>query len=196
MQESNWTCRTQENPLVSVIIPCLGDYIEYLPIALESVYAQTFDNFEVIVNNTPNVSLARNEAISKAKSPFILCLDADDYLDSDFLEKTVGKGEIVATGWRHFENETGETIPKKRTLASFLEHNHIIVSSVFKKSIWEHIGGFRDMGYEDWDFWVRALKEGYEIKIIEEVLVNVRKHKGRNEESKLNHENLKAIICG
>ena len=182
--------------MVSIIIPCFGEYWRFLSEALESIKNQTSSDYEVIIDGTPSISQARNNGAKRAKGEYILFLDADDYLDSTFLEKTVGKGDIVATGWRHFEKEKGETIPYKKTLSSFLENNQIIISSVFKKTIWEEIGGFRDMGYEDWDFWVRALRAGYEIQIVEEVLVNVRKHQGRNEENKLNHEELKAIICG
>jgi glycosyltransferase involved in cell wall biosynthesis len=165
--------------------------------AIESVNLQTFQDFEIIVDSTENVPMARNNAIKKAKGEYILCLDADDYLDSDFLEKTVGKGDIVATGWRNFETDTIETIPTLSKLSSFLEGNRIIISSLFKKSVWKQVGGFRDMGYEDWDFWVRCLREGFEITLVPEVLVNVRvKDFGRNRDDKLNHDILKSLICG
>jgi len=99
---------------VTVIVPCynLGRYVEE---AIDSVLAQTFTDFEVIVVNdgstddhtndvlrslrrprttvltTANQGLpaARNHAIERAKGKYICALDADDKLHPRFLEKTV-----------------------------------------------------------------------------------------------------------
>ena len=99
---------------VSVIVPCynLGEYVEE---AVDSVLAQTYTDFEVIVVNdgstdphtnavldkltrprttvftTANQGLpaARNYAIDRAKGKYICALDADDKLHPRFLEKTI-----------------------------------------------------------------------------------------------------------
>lgn len=101
-------------PKVSVIIPCynLGQYLDE---AVDSVLAQTFQDFEIIIVNdgstdeftnkllanyikpktrvltTDNQGLpsARNNGIKTSKGEYICCLDADDKYHSDFLEKTV-----------------------------------------------------------------------------------------------------------
>lgn len=101
-------------PKVSVIIPCfnLGQYLEE---AVDSVLAQTFKDFEIIIINdgstdemtntlladfkrpstqvffTENRGLpaARNFAIEKSRGMYICALDADDKLHPLFLEKTV-----------------------------------------------------------------------------------------------------------
>jgi MoaA/NifB/PqqE/SkfB family radical SAM enzyme/GT2 family glycosyltransferase len=100
-------------PKVSVIIPCfnLGQYIEE---AVDSVFAQTDQDFEIIIVNdgsteeptntllagfsrprtrvltTANRGLAaaRNLAIAHARGRYICALDADDRLHSAFIEKT------------------------------------------------------------------------------------------------------------
>jgi glycosyltransferase involved in cell wall biosynthesis len=99
-------------PKVSVIIPCYnqGEYIEE---AINSVLAQTFKDYEIIIINdgstdkktnlilsnlrvkhatlisTPNRGLsgARNNGIKKARGEYILPLDADDRIDPTYLEK-------------------------------------------------------------------------------------------------------------
>jgi len=104
-----------EAPRVSVIVPCfnLGRYVEE---AVDSVLAQTYQDFEIIVVNdgstdeytnailrglrrprttvltTPNRGLpaARNHAIAHARGRYICALDADDKLHPRFLEKTLG----------------------------------------------------------------------------------------------------------
>ncbi len=100
-------------PMVSVIIPCY-DHERYLKEAIDSVFAQTYQDFEIIVVNDgspgdPNkivgeywdprikiitqenkgLSSARNLGIEKSRGRFILPLDADDKLHLEFLEKAI-----------------------------------------------------------------------------------------------------------
>ena len=71
------------------------------------------------------------------------------------------------------------------------------VSSPFKKSIWEKVGGFDEMltGLEDYDFFVRCLRAGATISSIREPLLNYRIHpNGRNKEATKNYKQLHDII--
>jgi glycosyltransferase involved in cell wall biosynthesis len=102
-------------PRVSIIIPCYnhGAFIEE---ALNSVYAQTFTDYELIVVNDGSTdpatnrllgkladnglkvlqtsnrgpAAARNEGISRCRGKYVLPLDADDRIAAPFLEQTVG----------------------------------------------------------------------------------------------------------
>jgi glycosyltransferase involved in cell wall biosynthesis len=101
-------------PKVSVIIPCYNQG-QYLDESVESVLAQTYDDFEIIVVNdgstdrqtleilatftkpktkvihTTNQGLAhaRNNGIRAASGQYILPLDADDRIGRTYLEKAV-----------------------------------------------------------------------------------------------------------
>jgi len=101
-------------PRVSVIIPCYN-HGEYLDEAVESVLAQTFRDFEIIIVNdgstdvqtvaklenyqrprtrvihtlNQGLAMARNNGIREACGEFILPLDADDRVAPDYLEKGV-----------------------------------------------------------------------------------------------------------
>ncbi|BCM94373.1 putative glycosyltransferase EpsH [Abditibacteriota bacterium] len=102
---------SSENPLVSVIIPAYN-VAHYLNEALESVRAQTYRCFEIIVvddsstDETPLVAQsggdvryyrqerqgggsARNKGISLAKGELLAFLDADDLWSADKLLKQV-----------------------------------------------------------------------------------------------------------
>jgi glycosyltransferase involved in cell wall biosynthesis len=101
-------------PKVSVVIPCfnLGEYLDE---AVDSVLAQTFQDFEIIIvddgsddpftkaklstyekprtqilrTENRGLAAARNLGIANALGAYILPLDADDSLDASFLEKAV-----------------------------------------------------------------------------------------------------------
>ena len=101
-------------PLVSVIVPNFN-YARYLPQRLESIYNQTFQDFEVIIlddcssdnsleviekyRDRPSTSIIVNEknsgsvfhqwkkGVEMAKGKYIWIAEADDYCENTFLEK-------------------------------------------------------------------------------------------------------------
>lgn len=104
----------QSDPVVSVIMPCYNQG-RYLDEAVESVLAQTYQHFEIIVINDgstdaetieilrdyqkPGVAIlhtenrgpaaARNTGIQQARGQYILPLDADDRIGPTYLEQAV-----------------------------------------------------------------------------------------------------------
>jgi len=111
LQNENWRKGTH---LISVIIPCYN-YGEYLRDALESIRAQTIQDFEVIVvddGSTDELTLdvlngmrqegvrvrtqehsgpaqTLNSGISQARGKYVCCLSADDTIEPTYLEKCV-----------------------------------------------------------------------------------------------------------
>jgi len=106
-------------PTVSVIMPVYNGE-RFLQQSLDSVYAQHFTSYEIIVvddgstDRTPAIletsaaqhanlriirqenhgqGYARNRAMKKATGTYILFIDADDYIDSNLLEVTVARAE-------------------------------------------------------------------------------------------------------
>ncbi|KVV15873.1 glycosyltransferase family 2 protein [Flavobacterium sp. TAB 87] len=209
---------------VTVVIPCYNDG-EYIGRALKSIYEQTLLPDKIIViddgsdaqtknvlqshvhpllqivyQENKGVSAARNLAISLAITPYIVNLDADDYFEQTFIEKSIavlnGNPDILAVSsyCRVFkQSNTLEIVkPLGGQVKDFIIMNSSRANSMFRKCSWEATGGFdvkmKD-GYEDWEFWISILKQGGSIYIINEVLSHYRiKKTSRDQKALLNHD--------
>lgn len=198
---------------VSVIIPCYKQ-AQYLGEAIQSIFEQTYQNWECIIVNdgspddTENVarewclkdarfkylykengglSSARNSGIQESIGEYILTLDADDKYDTTFIEKALvilkkSKKTGIVSSWvcRFSENNRFELIkPNGSILKDFLFSNAAIGTSLFRKECWANVGGYDEemrSGYEDWEFYIRVCKAGWDVFIIQEPLFFYRQH--------------------
>ena len=126
----------------------------------------TIDNVKIINTQNQGLSAARNIGIVNAKAEFIVLLDADNKLKSTFIDQTMlifksTKADIIYTDGFYFDGQTGDLLQQEVTMPKMLTRNLVDACSVFKKHIWEKIGGFNvnmRYGWEDWDFWLSALE--------------------------------------
>lgn len=228
-------------PKVSIIVPCFNQ-AQYLDEALQSLHKQTYTNWECLVVNdgSPDntegvarkwetkdprfvyiykenggVSSARNLGIEKAKSEYILTLDADDKYEASFLEKAMDvlinnpETGIVSSWGRYFkaDKQLQEYRSIGKTTVDFLFHNAAIGTSLFRKACWEQAGGYdenSENGYEDWEFYLRVCALGWKVHIIEEVLFFYRQNnrsrsvgmnRKHNETQRYIYIKNKAIYC-
>jgi len=203
-----------QTPKVSIVVPCYNQ-AQYLDESLSSVLNQTCTDWECIIVNDGSqddtekvaqqwevkdprfiylykenggVSSARNLGILKAKTAFILSLDADDKYEASFLEKAmtvlVANPEIgIVSSWGRLFNKDKHLQVFKSTATSvtdFLFYNGVNMgSSLFRKECWEKAGGYDGdsrNGYEDWEFYLRVCALGWKVHIVEEVLFFYRQH--------------------
>lgn len=133
----------------------------------------------VIVHDKPTlVGANRNAGILAAKGRLICCLDADDTLDPTYLEKAAYLLEahfydIVSTGINFTGARTGKIdVMESPDLEAMVNGNHITTCAVFRRSLWEQVGGYFDTGKgqdhvaEDWDFWLRCVAAGARVRNI------------------------------
>lgn len=109
-------------PMVSVVIP-VYNRLDYLEVALNSVFNQTYRNYEVIVvddgstedftfildkygkeirlfrNTNHGVAYSRNFGVQKANGKYIAFLDSDDFWEPKKLEIQVGYMEKTNAVW-------------------------------------------------------------------------------------------------
>lgn len=119
------------------------------------------------------VAKARNTGISAATGKYILPLDGDDLISEDYIQKAVdaleANPEVKVAYCKAVKfNESGQ---KSWKLKPFSRHqlakdNMIFVAALFRKADGIVVGGFSEdmkMGREDWEFWIKMLKNGGEV---------------------------------
>ncbi len=191
------------NEKVSIVIPCYKQ-AQYLSDAIESALSQTYTNIEVIVVNDgspdntssiakkypkvklvekPNggLSSARNAGVKASTGSWILPLDADDKIHPEYIQRAIGKSDIVSCYLKCFGSSNAIWKPEMSnpTVKDLLTKNELFCCSLFRKEVWEDCGGYDEFmkeGYEDWEFWTHAAKLGYKITILPEILFYYRKH--------------------
>ena len=149
---------------------------------------QSYQRPRTRVVHTQNQGLpsARNNGIRQAAGEYIACLDADDKYDPQFLEKTVNvldadsgnRCGFVTTWVQAFENSDFLWETSDYDVPALLENNVVHVASLFRRSVWEATGGYNTdkslYGYEDWNFWIAIVGQGYQWHCLHEALFNYR----------------------
>lgn len=162
---------TEQHPLVSVIIP-LHNGSRYLRAALESVFAQTYRPFEMIVVDdgsvddsgviaqrfddvryiyqaNQGVAAARNKGIEAARGEFLAFLDQDDLWTPEKLKLQMGQllsdpdlGYTLTH--QQFFLEPGETLPAwfRKELFSEVHTGWVLGTLVIRRTAFEKVGNF------------------------------------------------------
>ena len=153
--------RSERKPTVSVVIPAFNAS-PYLREALESVMAQTYQDFEIILiddgstDDTAEIAAdyrpllryfhqenagpakARNRGIAEAKGKFVAFLDADDVWLPEKLEKQVRRFRaepdlgLVTTGHQAFE--VGRIHPPEKDKRKLLFEGGNVAKAIFVHS--------------------------------------------------------------
>jgi len=212
----------------TVIIPCynLGHLLEK---AIDSVLAQTLEYVEIIVvddaspeeetirilkdtekrvhvvrlKQNSGVSVARNKGIEKAKSPYILCLDADDTIEPTYLEKVKNIFDAsndvgMVSCWAQFFGDSDWLWKPEDhvVIQDALVASPVHTATCFRKYLHEEGGGYDSSlrGYEDWDHWLRIMKQDCSVRVIPEALFNYYVRPGSK--VKTSNRNSKELVSG
>ncbi len=137
-------------------------------LAVAEACVAEFPSLRLTVVDQPNSgqpALARNAGIRRAQGEFILPIDADDQIAPHYLEaafRAIDANPKVDLVYSDSLFDNGKTLSRKtpgRFDAKALSAaNQLVYCCVYRRAIWERIGGYRDnvRGYEDWDFWLAA----------------------------------------
>ncbi|WP_431243043.1 glycosyltransferase [Flavobacterium sp. P21] len=141
---------------------------------------------KLITQENQGQSTARNVGIEASKGDYILVLDSDDFFEPTFCEKAllVLKNHLDHKLVSCFANlifedkKTRLFKPPGGSIVDFLFSNAALGTSMFRKEDWENCGRYDEtmkQGFEDWEFFIRLLKNGGTAHIIPEPLYNYRK---------------------
>lgn len=158
------------SPLVTIFIPFSEAHKPIVQRAYKSAIEQTVKCEVVIGLSKDTPSLLRNEAF-KSESDFVCFLDADDWLEPNFIEECLRSyqtGRYVYTSWMQ-----GDKIMRPSPCDPYLAHDfkdgrgliggYHLVTTLFPTVVFKALGGFNELlpGMEDVDFYMRAHKAGF-----------------------------------
>jgi glycosyltransferase involved in cell wall biosynthesis len=156
--------------------------------ALAKSWVDKDDRFSYVYKENAGLSSARNTGVKLSKTSYILPFDSDDKLHKNHLKKAMdvllnnSDIEVLTTKVQHFGVKNNILELPKYSFKTLLSRNCFIACSIFKKSTFDRVGGYDEnlKSFEDWDFWIRALKDGGKHYEINEVLYYYRKHKSES----------------
>jgi len=146
----------------------------------------SFEHNQVPVVNMPRlpVSAVRNRGIKTAKGTLICCLDADDRLKPDYVSQCVDRFlsdsseqlGIVCSYVEKFGEESGICHFDDACVYDMAVANQLHSASMFRRTVWERVGGYDESmaGYEDWEFWLSIVSQGYQWAVIPDALIEYR----------------------
>ena len=132
--------------------------------------------------NNRGVSAARNTGISVTTAPLLVMLDADDLLDPTYLQKAAerladdGSLSFVSSGMESFGLLDGVWYQPEPSLLNCLAGRVVHSSSMFRRSVWEAVGGFDEQfrAHEEVEFWTAVISAGFCGAVLQEPLLKYR----------------------
>lgn len=133
-----------------------------------------------------NICACRNRGAALTKQPFIIFLDADDWLTDGYVKKmhdVISHQRRVGVAWPQIE--TFGLIPRKghsykgQGYYSLLRQNHIDTTSIWRRAALEEVGGWNYWPiFEDWELALRIVEQGWLIIEATGVWIHKRSHAG------------------
>lgn len=148
-------------------------------------YAHKYPNLQVLSQSNTYCVIARQNAIACAKGKYLVCLDSDDKLAPEYLEKCVTVAEadkklsVVYSDAMLFDGKNKAWDLPEFQVERFLLSNCIYVTALIRKADFDAVGGF-DVGlnmFEDWELFISLIKNGGQVHRIHEPLFYYRQRK-------------------
>ena len=166
------------------------DYID----ALEVEFGSDGKRWRVRRIENSYLGEARNRGVADAKGEYLLFLDDDDVLKPHALQTLIAaahktNASALSTWLDEFTTDidplTSLDLPRRRSywfagqsLSLGVFSNCFGSGNIFvKRSVFEQVGGFstlRDVGGEDWEFYMKLATRGHEQLVVPEELIYVR----------------------
>lgn len=147
--------------------------------------SQWSPKMKIVRQSNMGLPIARNAGIHASRTQdheYILPLDADDWLEPNYVAKTVaamvGNVAVVGTWTACFGiKDYVWTVPPVAPLEKLMVDNCVPVCSLIRRRVLQATGGYnRELkyGYEDWNLWIDIAKRGWKIVNLQEALFHYR----------------------
>jgi glycosyltransferase involved in cell wall biosynthesis len=200
-----------DRPRVTIAIPCFKQEA-FLFECLNSLITQTMPSWQAFVvddcspaataqqiassYNDPRIrcirhdvnrglGASRNTGLQAGYAPFVLCIDADDFLHRDFLSATLEaienrRANCAYTAFQCFGLSNDVWFNQEPKSAGDLAREQWLPGAgvTMLRSVWEAVGGYSHITYnEDWDFWIAALQLDISVAHVPRPLYFYRRHR-------------------
>jgi len=148
-----------------------------------------------------DVAKARNHGAGICGKPdYYLFVDADNWLPTDYLSKLIGGMDRQTTGvtYCHLDTyddngrRTGRSPAVKPFRIEDLRRQNLAdTCSLVRRQAFDQVGGWKSnpWGLHDWDLWLRITVAGWGMKLVPDVALCYRVHKGAmSDERRGKHE--------
>ena len=160
---------------------------------------KTLKHAKIINQKNNGLAAARNRGFKVSKGNYLVFLDADDWLNKNtisFMLKTIKKYSskyVLCSSL--LEGDRKGIHSRHYNFFEQLFINHVHYFMLIEKNTFYEIGGYDEnmkLGYEDWEFNLRLLKNGIKFNKIDKTLFHyyVSNHGMLNSISKINHANI------
>lgn len=217
---------------VTVVVPCFN-YGRFVRCAVQSALCQVGADVQVVVVNDGSTDgrsarecdrcagarvrvihqdnsgppAARNRGAAGAQGEFLVFLDADDWIEPDFVrllaselrsQDRAGRTDVSHVySQQRMVQKSGSTVwevPEWDSLTMMVANLHPVTALV-KRERFEAVGGFSPEmrgGYEDWDLWLKFVERGWRGVRVRQPLFVYRRHSPNthNRRAVSNHEEL------
>jgi hypothetical protein len=127
------------------------------------------------------LAAARNMGFERARSPFVMVMDADNHVYPTCLRRLVETLELdptAAAAYAILEDFGARRDVRSEIawdVARLCTANYIDAQAMWRRSAWEELGGYRNdddhvYGWEDWDLWLRLAAHGGHATLRPEIL--------------------------
>jgi len=134
----------------------------------------------ILLTHSSNQGLAetKNTGFNKSTSKWAMTLDDDDYYIRNAIDNLKEfiiihpEADIIHHKIKNYDpwnKETKEWGVETFTLEEIKENNRITGTSLIKKDTWNKLNGFKNIPYEDWEFWIRAKEANFNFLFFPEI---------------------------
>jgi GT2 family glycosyltransferase len=155
---------------VTVAVATFGDEKWMTLAAARAVPSAQHLDVPVVYVHGDTLHDARNEALGRVRSEWVVFLDADDELEAGYVEAmSASSADVRAPAVRYVRGSSAQ--PARMPQVAGHRHgceagcladgNWLVIGAAVRADMVRDVGGWRDFPWsEDWDLWVRCWQAG------------------------------------